>query len=182
MMIRQFSPKQLHLVWWPLVCLLQDYNTSAHSFSLQPTSNINIWLRFVIQTESISYPNHFRNNAWIGPSLEFPLVQNIGVRRGVSKRVDDGRMPPTLGQFRGGPLAGNWRVGHGGPWWNFRESIATPCHTPMCRTVEQTGTLAKQKHFLICDVISWKSRSKALPSKVRSFRGGRTGHGGLGSQ
>jgi hypothetical protein len=36
-----------------------------------------------------------------------------------------------IGHFRGGPLAGRRRVGHGGLGWNFRESMATPCHTPM---------------------------------------------------
>jgi hypothetical protein len=30
------------------------------------------------------------------------------------------------GRFGVGPPAGRRRVGHGGPWWNFRESMATP--------------------------------------------------------
>jgi hypothetical protein len=35
------------------------------------------------------------------------------------------------GRFRGGPPSGHRSVGHGGPRWNFRESIATSCHTTM---------------------------------------------------
>jgi hypothetical protein len=35
------------------------------------------------------------------------------------------------GRFRGVPPAGCRKVGHGGPGWNFRESLVTPCHAPM---------------------------------------------------
>jgi hypothetical protein len=50
----------------------------------------------------------------------------IGVRHGVSKGVEDGH-------FRGGPPTRRRRVGHGGPARKFRESMATPCHTPMMK-------------------------------------------------
>jgi hypothetical protein len=39
------------------------------------------------------------------------------------------------GRFRGGPPAGRRRVGHGRPWFNFKKSMATPCHTPMNATL-----------------------------------------------
>jgi hypothetical protein len=42
--------------------------------------------------------------------------------------------PPVkqlLDRFMGCPTIGCRRVGHGRPGWNFRESMATPCHTPM---------------------------------------------------
>jgi hypothetical protein len=42
-------------------------------------------------------------------------------RRGVPKGVEDGRRP----------LIARRRVGHGGPGWYFKESMATPRHTPM---------------------------------------------------
>jgi hypothetical protein len=63
----------------------------------------------------------------------------LDVRRGVSKGIEDGRRPPSL--WAGLPRYGYMTVsgvacpegvvGHGWPWWNFRESMATPCHTPM---------------------------------------------------
>jgi hypothetical protein len=78
----------------------------------------------------------------------------IGVRRWVSKGVDDGRRPLFLRaghslkrsyfHFRGGPPTGGRRVGHGGPRWNFRESMATACHTPMC-----LRTTIKVKNILL---------------------------------
>jgi hypothetical protein len=50
------------------------------------------------------------------------FVDNIGVRRGVSKGVEGGRRPTALwegqplnGHFRGGPPTGCRRVGHGDP-------------------------------------------------------------------
>jgi hypothetical protein len=36
-----------------------------------------------------------------------------------------------MGGPMGGPPAGHRRFGHGDPGWNFRDSMATPCHTPM---------------------------------------------------
>jgi hypothetical protein len=66
---------------------------------------------------------------------------NRDVRRGVSKGVEEGCRPYTL--RAGHPwnsckvisgcdlLTGFKSVEHGGPGWNSRESMATPCHTPM---------------------------------------------------
>jgi hypothetical protein len=45
----------------------------------------------------------------------------MGERRGVSKGVEDGRSPAT----------GRRREGHGGPKQYFKETVATPCYTPM---------------------------------------------------
>jgi hypothetical protein len=66
-----------------------------------------------------------------------PFKLGIGVRHGVSQGVEDAHRPPS----------GSRRVGHGGLRLNFRESMATPCHTPMklgfldrknlCRKVER---------------------------------------------
>jgi hypothetical protein len=45
-----------------------------------------------------------------------------------------GGAPPFLWGFGGGggpPPAGRRRVGYGGLRLNYRESMATPCHTPM---------------------------------------------------
>jgi hypothetical protein len=39
----------------------------------------------------------------------------------------------AVGRFRGRPLVGHRRVGHGRPRFNFRESMATPCHKPMAQ-------------------------------------------------
>jgi hypothetical protein len=50
------------------------------------------------------------------------VKEDISVRSGVSKEVEDGRNPPTQplkqpqGHFGGGPPARRRRVGHGGPW------------------------------------------------------------------
>jgi hypothetical protein len=41
------------------------------------------------------------------------------------------RRTTLLGYFRGGSPAGRRRVGYGGPGYNFRESMANHCHTPM---------------------------------------------------
>jgi hypothetical protein len=35
------------------------------------------------------------------------------------------------GHFKSSPPAGHERAGHGGHRWKFRESMATPCDTPM---------------------------------------------------
>jgi hypothetical protein len=55
----------------------------------------------------------------------------IGVRRRVSKGVEDCRRLLTLqvGHFRGGHPTGRGRVGQDGPGQDFRESMATQCHT-----------------------------------------------------
>jgi hypothetical protein len=69
-----------------------------------------------------------------------PMPLIIGVWRGVSERVKDGRRPPPCRQatretavrsFQGFPPAGHRRVGHDRPGRYFRKSMAAPCHTPM---------------------------------------------------
>jgi hypothetical protein len=41
------------------------------------------------------------------------MVGGIGVRRGESKGVEDGRRPPALKRFRGGSPVERRRVGYG---------------------------------------------------------------------
>jgi hypothetical protein len=64
----------------------------------------------------------------------------IGVRLGVSKGVEDGHSLPalwvstpetTIMLFQGWPPTGHRMVKHGGPYRYLRESMTTPCHTPM---------------------------------------------------
>jgi hypothetical protein len=64
----------------------------------------------------------------------------MGARGGVSKGVQDCRRPPALRRttpektvkpVKSGPPAVRIRLGHGGPGWYFRETMATPCHKPM---------------------------------------------------
>jgi hypothetical protein len=43
----------------------------------------------------------------------------------------DALCQPWKGCFKGVPPTGHRRVGDDGPKWYFRESMATPCHTPM---------------------------------------------------
>jgi hypothetical protein len=52
-----------------------------------------------------------------------------GRRRMQAARLVGG--PPVEGCLWGGPPKGRRRVVHGGPWSNFRESMATLCHTAM---------------------------------------------------
>jgi hypothetical protein len=52
------------------------------------------------------------------------------------QRVEDGL-------FSGGPSARRRRVGHGGRGRNFRESMATTCHTPMVKLEKREGRRAK---------------------------------------
>jgi hypothetical protein len=59
----------------------------------------------------------------------------LGVQRGsrrpqAAHTVSGPLQKQPWGCFSGGPPAGYKRVGHGGPRWNFRESMATLCHAP----------------------------------------------------
>jgi hypothetical protein len=66
------------------------------------------------------------------------MTLNRGVRCGVSKRVEDyhklnqGWLPAVPG-----------RVEHGGLYRYFKESMATPCHTPM--TIDKLSNYMVQK-------------------------------------
>jgi hypothetical protein len=55
------------------------------------------------------------------------------------------------GRFRarGGPTAGLRRVWHGGPKWNFKESMATPCPTPITMSFIVDITLQQKSLFSI---------------------------------
>jgi hypothetical protein len=60
---------------------------------------------------------------------------DIAFGAGVSKGVKESRRSPTLSRGGGFP-AGCRRVEHGKPGWNFRESMATPCHMPIFREIK----------------------------------------------
>jgi hypothetical protein len=47
--------------------------------------------------------------------------------------------PKTVRPFQGSPACRVWRVGYGGYGWNFRESMATPCQTPMRHSDAKTA-------------------------------------------
>jgi hypothetical protein len=73
---------------------------------------------------------------------------------------------PWNGRFRGGPSAGHRRVGHRKRRWNYRESMATPCHTPMLITIVFLHFLGRQEQDQKQDQEQAIPKVKLAASKV----------------
>jgi hypothetical protein len=107
-----------------------SYNLNTPSYNLNtPSYNLNT------PSYNLNTPLDTQRMTCLVP----PEV-TIDVRHGLSKGVEDGRRPLALqaGHSWNGLMAmskvapkGYRRAAHGKLRWNYRESMATPCHAPM---------------------------------------------------
>jgi hypothetical protein len=71
----------------------------------------------------------------------FLRIVNLIILKSELERIVGG--PPLIrpyGRFRGGPPTWRRGVGYGWPWWNFRESMATPCPCPILLASRKLGS------------------------------------------